>query len=396
MTTRAVLGMSVMCARCHDHKFDAISTKDYYAMAGIFDSSIMLFGNNAGKKGGKATGYHTLSDGGEAMGVRDAVNAIDCAVLVRGDSKQPSVKVPRGLPTALAGDWAPKLNRAKSGRLEMAQWLSSKDNPLTARVAVNRIWMHLFGQGIVRSPDNFGALGEPPSHPELLDYLAIRYVENGWSTKKMIKEIVLSHAYQLSGQHRKDNYAIDPDTMYLWRMPTRRLEAEAIRDSVLATSGKLNREPFKGTMVGQVPKKLGKKGPDFVQDSSNHRSVYLGMVRGLPLPEILALFDIANPNLVVAQREVTTVPAQALFFVNSPFANAHAKSFAQRLQAYSSLDDAGKINTAYLIALGRPASEADQKRALAYIRESGKGGEGQAWVSFCQTLMASAEFRYVQ
>jgi hypothetical protein len=120
------------------------------------------------------------------------------------------------------------------------------------------------------------------------------------------------------------------------------------------------------------------------------------MVRGLPLPEILALFDIANPNLVVAQREVTTVPAQALFFVNSPFANAHAKSFAQRLQAYSSLDDAGKINTAYLIALGRPASEADQKRALAYIRESGKGGEGQAWVSFCQTLMASAEFRYVQ
>ena len=388
VTTRAVLAMSVMCARCHDHKFDAISTKDYYAMAGVFDSSIMLFGNNAGKKGGKATGYHSLSDGGDAMGIRDAVNAVDCSVLTRGDAKQPSVKVPRGFPTAMIGEWAPKINRSKSGRLEMAQWLTAKENPLTARVAVNRIWMHLFGQGLVRSPDNFGSTGETPTHPELLDYLAVRFIENGWSTKKMIREIVLTRAYQLSGKHDDANYKLDPDTMLLWRMPTRRLEAEAIRDAVLTVSAKLNRTPLKGTMLGALPKK--KKGVGAAADDSNYRSVYLAMVRGAPLPEILALFDIANPNLVVAQREVTTVPAQALFMINSPFAGAHAKAFAGRLQAYSSFDDAAKINQAYLIALGRPASAADTKRALAYL------SEGNSWASFCQTLLASAEFRYIQ
>lgn len=390
VTSRAFLAMSVMCARCHDHKFDAISTKDYYGMAGIFDSSIMLYG--AGGKKVKASGYHTLSDGGGAMGVREAANKVDVAVLIRGDAKQPSTKVPRGFPTALVGDWAPKIDRAKSGRLEMAQWIAAKENPLTARVAVNRVWMHLFGQGLVRSPDNFGALGEKPTHPELLDHLAIRFMEHGWSTKKLIREIVLSRAYQLSGQHRKDNYAIDPDTMLLWRMPTRRLEAEAIRDSVLTASGKLNREPYKGSMLGPIPKKLGKKAGTST-DTSNHRSIYLAMVRGAPLPEILALFDVANPNLVVAQREVTTVPAQALFFVNSGFANDHAKAFAQRLQAYSSLDDAGKVNQAYLIALGRPATETDKARSLKYLQEI---GGTQAWINFCQALMASAEFRYVQ
>ena len=398
VTTRAVLAMSVMCARCHDHKFDPISTKDYYSMAGVFDSSIMLFGNNAGKgaKGAKATGYHTLSDGSQVMGVRDAVNATDVSVLIRGEAKQVGAKVARGFPKVLVTEASPKINRAKSGRLEMAEWLTAKENPLTARVAVNRIWMHLFGQGLVRSPDNFGSLGETPTHPDLLDYLAIRFIENGWSTKKMIKEIMLTRAYQLSGKHDAANYKIDPDTMTLWRMPTRRLEAEAIRDAVLTVSGKLNREPLKGTMLGQVPKKLGKKGPGDVTDTSNHRSVYLAMVRGAPLPEILALFDVANPNLVVAQREVTTVPAQALFMVNSPFASAHAKTFAQRLQAYSSLDDAAKVNVAYLIALGRPASAADTQRALAYLREAGTSGENQAWTNFCQTLLASAEFRYVQ
>jgi len=396
VTSRAVLAMSVMCARCHDHKFDPISTKEYYAMAGIFDSSLMLFGNNAGKKGGKATGYHTLSDGSEAMGVRDSVVLGDLRVLNRGEAKQPGDKVDRGLLKVLHIEGVPPINRKQSGRLELAQWLTSKNNPLTARVAVNRIWMHLFGQGLVRSPDNFGTLGETPTHPELLDHLAIRFIENGWSTKKMIKEIVLTRAYQLSGKHEPANHKIDPDSMLLWRMPARRLEAEAIRDAVLTVSGKLNRAPYPSTMIGQVPKKLAKKGPDFVQDNSNHRSVYLAMARGLPLPEILALFDIANPNLVVAQREVTTVPAQALFMMNSAFTNAHAKSFAERLKAYSSLDDAGKVNQAYLIALGRQASEADRTRALNYLREAGKSGENQAWASFCQTLLASAEFRYIQ
>ena len=398
VATRAVLAQSVMCARCHDHKFDPISTKDYYALAGIFESSLMMFGNNAGKKGGKVNGYHTLSDGAEAMGVRDSVVLSDLSVCIRGESKNLGEKVTRGIPVVLTTPSTPKINRAQSGRLELAQSMIAKDNPLTARVAVNRIWMHLFGQGIVRSPDNFGSLGETPTHPELLDHLAIRFMENGWSTKKMIKEIMLSRAYQLASAHHDANYKIDPDSMYLWRMPVRRLEAEAIRDAVIAVSGKLNRQPFKGTMVGDTGKKLNpKKGPGgAVIDDSNQRSVYLAMVRGRPLPEILALFDIANPNLVVAQREVTTVPAQALYLMNSPFMAEHSKAFASRVRSQADLDDAGRVSLAYRLALGRTPSESEQQRALDYIREASKSGLDQAWVSFCQTLYASAEFRYLR
>ncbi|MBI2808745.1 MAG: PSD1 domain-containing protein [Planctomycetes bacterium] len=397
VTTRAVIALSVMCARCHDHKFDAISTRDYYAMAGLFDSSLMLFGNNAGKKGGKGAGFHSLSTGAQVMGIRDSVPT-DCRVCIRGEARNLGEKVERGFITVLKTDTTPKVDRTKSGRLQMAQWLTSKDNPLTARVAVNRIWLHLFGQGIVRSPDNFGNLGERPTDPELLDHLALRFMENGWSTKKMIKEIVLSRTYQLSSSHHDGNFKTDPDTMFLWRMPVRRLEAEAIRDAILAVSGKLNREPYKGTMLtGPAKKKNPKKGPKGpILDNSYHRTVYLAMVRGRPLPELLALFDIANPNLVVAQREVTTVPAQALFMINSPFAVEQSRYFARRLTANEKLDDAGRVRLAYRYALGRNPSESEQQRALDYLREVTKTNQAQAWTSFCQTLYASAEFRYLR
>ncbi len=398
VSTRAVLAMSVMCARCHDHKFDPISTKEYYAMAGIFDSSIMLFGNNAGKKGGKAFGFHELSDGAQAMGVRDAVNKVDANFLIRGDSKAIGEKVTRGFPAVLKTPSEPQINRSQSGRLELAQWMTSRDNPLTARVAANRIWQHLFGQGIVRSPDNFGSLGEKPTHPELLDYLASRFMDNGWSQKKLIKEILLSKAYQQSSAHQDKNYKLDPDTMYLWRMPVRRLEAEAIRDAVLAVSGKLNRTPMKGSLVGSAPAKKKAIGG---ANESTHRGVYQAMLRGRPLPEILALFDIANPNLVVAQREVTTVPSQALFLMNSPFATEQAKHFASRVLENKTLDDAGRVELAYRMALGRSVTESERQRAIDFIQAArmslgGGANDLPAWTSFCQTLFASAEFRYLQ
>src|SRR5262249_1098828 len=186
VTSRAVLGLSVMCARCHDHKFDAVSQKEYYALAGIFDSTQMLFG--PGGRGGKGTGpggVHTLSDGCQSRGVRDG-KPTDTALCIRGESQRRGETVPRGFLAVATPGEAPKVNRAASGRLELARWLTAPENPLTARVAANRVWLHLFGQGLVRSPDNFGALGEKPAHPGLLDHLAARFVEGGGYKKRLV------------------------------------------------------------------------------------------------------------------------------------------------------------------------------------------------------------------
>jgi hypothetical protein len=395
VTSRAVLGLSVMCSRCHDHKFDAIPTKDYYALAGIFDSSVMLFGGAVkGAKG--ASGTHILSDGAGAMGLKEGRPG-DINICVRGEARQLGPKVERGFLTALKNDKTPPVNRDQSGRLELARWLTQPENPLTARVAVNRVWQHLFGQGIVPTSDNFGALGEPPTNPELLDYLAVRFLEEKWSTKKLIKEIVLSRTYQLSSTYNAANHKLDPETTYLWRMPVRRLEAEAIRDSILAISGQLDTKPPPGSMLGTINPKGKKTGAG---RDSNHRSVYLAMVRGAPLPEILALFDLANPNLVVSQREVTTVPAQALFLMNSPFVTQQATYFARRVLEPKDLDDNARIDLAYAMAFGRPATDLEKQQARAYLAEAlaavGATDQLPAWASFCQTLYATAEFRYVQ
>ncbi|MBL8797703.1 MAG: PSD1 domain-containing protein [Planctomycetia bacterium] len=403
VTSRAVLGLSVMCARCHDHKFDPISTKEYYSLAGIFDSTTMLAGGGGkggGNKGGDGGGLHALSDGGSAMGVRDG-KAVDSAVCIRGESTKRGETVPRGfLAVATVGE-APAINRAQSGRLELARWLTSPQNPLTARVAVNRAWLHLFGQGLVRSVDNFGSLGEKPSHPELLDFLALRFVEEGWSVKKLIRGIVLSRTYQLSSSHDAANLKADPDNLLLWRMQPRRLDAESIRDAILSVSGRLDLKPPQGSSAATVPAKGAKGGNAPPKDSGQHRSVYLGVPRGAPLPESLAVFDVANPNLSVSQREVTTVPAQALFLLNSPFVMEQAKLTAQRLLAAPNLDDAGRVALAYRLAFARTATDAERTRALNYIAQMtqagrDKNGAQNAWASFCQALFASAEFRYLE
>jgi len=403
VTTRATMGLSVMCARCHDHKFDPISQKEYYSMAGIFDSSVMLFGANAGKGGGNnkknggAGGNHKLSDGSTAMGVREGKPA-DLRVCVRGESQNLGDVAPRGLLAAVNIGEDVTINSKQSGRLELAQWLTSPQNPFTTRIAVNRIWQHLFGQGLVRSPDNFGNLGERPSHPELLDYLAAQFVENGWSLKKSIKATMLSHTYQLSSAYDEKNYTADPDNFNLWRMPIRRLDAEAIRDATLLVSGKLDLAPLQGTLLGSFQPK-GKNRVAASED--NHRSIYQAMVRGAPLPEVLALFDIANPNLVVAQREVTTVPAQALFLMNSSFIQTHSRAFAQQLLSKASMTESERVDLAYKMAFGRNATAEEKGKVLDYVtafvqEQPGQQAAEAAWTTVCQTLYAAAEFRYLQ
>ncbi len=403
VTTRSILGLSVMCARCHDHKFDAISTKEYYGLAGIFNSTQMLAGaagrgNNP--RAGATGPLHTLSDGSNAMGVREG-KAGDVQICVRGESQKKGDVAPRGvLAVATAGE-PPAIDKSRSGRMELARWLTDPANPLTARVAVNRVWMHLFGRGLVESADNFGSLGDRPSHPELLDHLAGRFVEDGWSTKRIVRAVVLSRTYQLGGAHDAAAYAKDPNNVWLWRVSPRRLEAEALRDAMLAASGKLDPTPPKGSTVETAAR--GKRRGAYGIQETNHRSVYQTVVRGAPMAEILGIFDVANPNLVVAQREVTTVPAQALFLMNSPFVVEQSRALAQRLLAAADLDDPGRADLAYRLALSRPATEAERRRAVDFVQKTqgeisgrDKGGPAAAWAGFCQALFASAEFRYVE
>lgn len=399
VTCRAVLSMTIICARCHDHKFDPIPTKDYYKLAGIFDSSEMLYGagvKGGNKKGNVGGGYHKLNKGGQAMGVIEG-RPRDTAICIRGDSTKLGETVPRGFLSAAVTSNTKPVNKAQSGRLELAEWLTQPDNPLTARVVVNRIWLHLFGQGLSRVVDNFGLHGEPPTHPELLDNLALKFIEDGWSFKKMIRYLTSTHLYQLGSGHLEANYKADPDNTLWWRIPSRRLEAEAIRDAMLLVSGNLNLTPPGKSLATGVGNKKGKITG--AAGEAPYRSVYLGIIRN-GLPESLAMFDVADPSLIVGQREVTTVPSQALYLMNSPFVIEQAKGLAQRVLAKTG-DDADKINLAFRIALARNATDAEKQRVLAFLRELGDNpgsnvGRAGAWTAFCQTLLASAEFRYLQ
>ncbi|MBA4067371.1 MAG: hypothetical protein C0501_27410 [Isosphaera sp.] len=394
VTTRAVLGLSVLCARCHDHKFDPIPQKEYTALAGIFESTQMLFGGGGGKgaKGAGPGGIHTLSDGEQAMGVKDA-KPTESQVYTRGDSTKPAGAVARGFLTVATKVEAPKIDPAKSGRLELSAWLTDAGNPLAARVAANRVWQHLFGRGLCASPDNFGFLGERPSHPELLDHLTTRFVADGWSLKKLIRSVVLTRTYQMAATADAANAKIDPDGVYLWRKAPRRLDAEAFRDAVLTASGSLNPAAPKGSLA---PSNFNAKRPVAATAESPHRSVYLPILRGAPLPEALAVFDIANPNIVVAQREETTVPSQALYLLNSPFVIDQSRKAAQRLLADPKLTDEQRADLAYRLALSRPATTEEAARVVAYVRATDPRGGEAAWASFCQALFASAEFRYVR
>ena len=287
-----------------------------------------------------------------------------------------------------------------SGRLELANWLASRDNPLTARVIVNRVWLHLFGRGLVATPDNFGAAGQPPSHPELLDSLAVTFMERDWSIKDLIRQIVLSRSYQLSSTHDVKNFEADPDNTLVWRMSKKRLEAEAMRDAVLSASGGLILEPPVGSPVALAGEGLAGPNRRFNQDGQDlHRAVYLPVVRD-QVPDSLALFDFADPSLVTGDRSSTSGPSQALFLMNNPFIIRQADAAAERLQTDGKTDEA-RVKLAYLRFLSRSPSDAESVRVCEFLKTfpEPKLGAGRreraAWTAFCQALYATAEFRYV-
>ncbi|HEY1067636.1 MAG TPA: DUF1553 domain-containing protein, partial [Pirellulales bacterium] len=343
-----------------------------------------------------------------AIAVADREAPIDLAVRIRGEIDRSGPVVKRGLLTVLGHLPAPTMPADHSGRLELAGWIVSKDNPLTARVAVNRIWSKIFGVGIVATVDDFGSQGEKPSHPELLDRLAVDFADNGWSIKKLVRTIALSRTYRQSGEGDARGNEIEGENRLLWRFPRRRLDSEAIRDAILVVSGDLDKQRPEGSVVSELGfRELnGNAKLDALQRPSRHRTIYLPVVRG-HIPEMLALFDQPDPSLLVGKRDVTTGPAQALYLMNSPFALDQAEKFAQRVRE-TTADDLGRIDAAYRLALGRSPNDAERSRIIKHLADyraavandeaslaDPSAADVAAWTNVAQTLLASPEFRYV-
>ncbi|MFH1302648.1 MAG: PSD1 and planctomycete cytochrome C domain-containing protein [Planctomycetota bacterium] len=338
-----------------------------------------------------------------AMSARDGKKPADTYIAVRGDFREKGAVVPRGFLSAIPMKDTPKIAAGHSGRLELAQWITSEQNPLTARVMVNRIWHHLFGRGLVPSVDNFGVIGKQPTHPELLDALALRFVKEGWSTKRMIRAIMLSRVYQLSSAPDPGNMQIDPDNGLLWRASPRRLEAEAIRDAILTVSGQLDFHRPAASTVTPLGDQLARSIPmEKLQPPSNHRSVYLPVVRDY-VPELFDLFDFPSPSLVSGNRAVTNVPSQALYLRNSQFITDQSRHAAERLLASKqATDDSAKVELALRWALTRAPSNQEKQGALQLIQQVRKTGdpknkatEVDAWAAWFQTLFMTAEFRFL-
>lgn len=337
-----------------------------------------------------------------AMGVTDGT-IVDTPVHLRGSHLTLGDVVPRRFPQVLTSVDQPPLPAEKSGRLEFARWLTNGEHPLTARVMVNRIWHGHFGKGLVGTVDNFGLQGDRPSHPELLDWLAIRFVEEGWSLKSMHRLIMTSDAYQASSQFNAENHQKDPGNRYYWRFDLRRLEAEAIRDSLLAVSGKLNR-----TAGGSM---LTVKNREFLfnhtsQDKSTYvtfrRSIYIPVIRN-HLYDMFKLFDYSNASILNGNRNVSTIAPQALFMMNSEWMDDVTFSLADRLLA-ASPDSKQRIEQLYLDAYGRQPSDNETAMALKFVTQMNDNLESQseeeaerhAWQALCQSVVSANEFVYIR
>ena len=494
---RTFLGLTVGCARCHDHKFDPIPNKDYYGLVGIFLSTKTL--SSANSEGGinmmrlpesteivrryaenlekwdkrlaeaeaadkenqkqqaevkkrieelKAESDASKSESSDALkaaeselaGLRKKTGTApdrqflpftrymrprlpevyaaqdmeypeDARIAMRGDAHQLGESTPRRFLSAVDYGPEPEIDPHTSGRKELADWLADEKNPLTARVYVNRLWHHLFGDGIVATTENFGSRGEPPTHPELLDYLASRLVQNGWSTKKTIREIVLSRVYQLSSAQDSKAAEADADNKLLWRANRRRLEVEAIRDAILQVSGRL--DPARGgPSLPLTAKNVHTIAPFFLEDDSviednvrYRRTVYQPIMRNSQMEgiDILNLFDFKDPDQVAGTRAPTTVPTQSLYLMNAPFVRDEARRLAEKLVKDETLDDAGRVSRVIMAALNRPATARDAQQARQFLSDfeasldklkSGTDPVIEAWARYCHAIFASSEFLY--
>ncbi len=402
-TSTTFLAITLKCARCHDHKFDAIPQTDYYAVLNFF-------------VGGEAAKGPLLAFT-DAAGSRPEVQ-----LLAGGEPTHPGAAVPPGFLSMVS---AVKRSPAAPGetlagrRLELARWIADRDNPLTARVIVNRLWQHHFGQGLVRTPDNFGALSEPPTHPKLLDWLAAELVDGGWRLKRIHKRIMLSSAYQMDSSHaREEEYAaIDFANKSWWRTNRQRLEAEPLRDAMLSASGELNLkaggESFFPPASKEALEGLSKRGAEWGSspaDEQRRRSVYMMTKRSLLVP-LMTTFDSSDTTQPCSQRNVSTVAPQALALLNNEFIHRQSDAFARRVTVEAGEDRSAQIERAWWLALQRAPS--DEERAMAaehlerqqarFAAEAAAAGNSlapevaaqQALASLCHVLFNLNEFIYV-
>ncbi len=459
---KAFLGLTLKCARCHDHKFDPVTTNDYYALYGIFDSTRFPWAGGEEFQSKNMPRFHFVplvprSEGVALMAtfqasmkemetqiahleqslatktaedqakVKTEIDALrrqyrmtlrrgypaevqaayavsegtphDVAVQVAGDPTKPGSVVPRGTIAFLASEPL-KIPADASGRKQLAEWITRPDHPLTARVMVNRLWQHHFGRGIVTTSSNFGLSGALPTHPELLDYLARDLVKNGWSLKSLHRRILTSRTWRLSSQSDEPMATIDTGNEYYWRQNRRRLDAEAIRDSFLAVTKRLNpdrpgRHPFPPVQDwGWTQHNQFRESYD-----SPHRSVYL-MTQRLQRHPFLALFDGPDTNTTTDVRTSATVSTQALYLLNSPDMAGFAGAFADRL-LQDNTSDRERIATSYEICFGQSAAAAELERAEAAVAElrrqlaDSSQAERLSWVSFARIMLVSNAFFFV-
>lgn len=479
LVTRGLMGISVACARCHDHKFEAIPQSDYYAMAGIFQSTKTYYGTTPNAQNRHPSTHIKLPvsmaknvtppmspselsqlqsqlksaeddmqkarmarrnsrnmqnvdanqiqrdiarSQNKYFALQEKINSVDSSgqpiaycmgvqpstltnakLLERGEVHRPGQEIKRGL-VQVVGPFDITIDQNANGRLELADWIGSKENPLTARVMVNRIWMKLMGQAIVRSPDNFGTTGSAPTNQQLLDYLALKFMTNNWSVKSIIKSIVLSRAYRSSSEFNSDNFKLDPDNKQFWRMDKRRIEAESFRDAILQISGKINvSQPTGSQLAEKGQTTIGRANQLNIDIGAPYRSVYLPVVRDF-LPDLLKTFDFPESMTTTSQREVNNNAAQALYMLNNEFVINSSQLTAERLINHSSELDK-QIKTAFIICLGRSPDSGELIGARQLYQKFYQSSEmrqknssdrkTQSLAAIVQALFASSEFRYL-
>lgn len=468
---RSFLGLTLGCARCHDHKFDPISMRDYYALAGVFqstktmehfkkvarwwenpiatateqqrlakhkkqlaatkaeiDSVIKSARADLGKTPGSGetktkdeesrfpagtrdklkslradlkTLETTMPELPTAMGVIDGKVA-DTQIHLRGNHLALGETVPRGVPEVLAGTDSRRFPAGQSGRLELANWLTASNHPLTARVFVNRLWRWHFGRGLVATTDNFGQLGDRPTHPHLLDFLATEFIRGNWSIKRLHRLIVLSSAYRMQSSPRADAMAVDPENRLWWRSPLRRLEAEALRDAMLSVTGSLDTS-MRGSLLH-----VKNRGYFFDHTSKDEtrynvprRSVYLPVVRN-HLYDVFTLFDYTDASVMTGHRATTTVAPQALFLLNSKLVHRVSRQLAGVALDAPAANVSQRLDRLYRRILGRPATSTDLDHARRFLDRvqatlpQGKSTPINTWTALCHVLVASNEFIYLK
>ena len=512
----AFLGMTMGCARCHDHKFDPVGVDDYYGMAGMLrssPSSVKLEGvgvwstirsvplpetpaqlaerqkaetEHAAKivalkaeqtklteenkvvgaklsalekaakaktavPADKSTPVATAptpkpspeqealtkrrdeiaallktkgseiqhaeffkSKAPKAFAMQDAAKPADMPIYVRGNPYATAAVVPRGALRVASWDKFPAIPAGQSGRLQLAEWIADRLNPLTARVTVNRLWQKLFGEGLVRSVDYFGDRGERPSHPELLDHLATRFMADGWSQKRFLRGLVLSHAYRLTSANHAEGLSLDPENRLFWRMNRQRLEAEAIRDSLLKVSGELATKAGGPALVLENPENTGeytnRVNPPIYRhlrprpSQEFERTVYLPVMRNNPTAgdKIRSFFDFVDPAGLTGQRNQTVMPTQSLFLLNNDLVRKRAGTLAKELIALHT-DENARLESLWLRAWNRPITAEERTNALAFLQEmtpllkkprAPAALEAARWQELCHSLLASNAFIY--